>query len=177
MRVFITGLDSGYMTNYSYTFIDNTNLKVVALKGKDYDKYLKYDADLKTFRASKERHNLFLVESNHTKDILNRSMNLTWIEGLNTVQPYGFMNFPTPSNGSYLYGNFFSHFEAEHKIIDKSGNYRWLKKTNQHQNHLFDVRLYGLVARDIMLDLIFREYKIKNGTWKDYVNIIQKSIK
>jgi len=177
MRVFITGLDSGYMTNYSYTFIGNTNLRVVALKGKDYDKFLKYDADLKTFKASKERRDLYLVESNHTKDILNNHMNLTWVKELNTVQPYGFMNFPTPSDGKYLFGNFFSHFEAEHKIVDKSGNYRWLKKTNQHQNHLYDCRLYGIVARDIMLELIFREYKIKNGTWRDYVAIIEKSIK
>ena len=177
MRPMIVGLDSGYMTNYAYMYIDSTNLNVVALKGKDYDKYSKRDADMKTFKASKERRNLYLVESNHTKDILNNHMNLTWLEGMNTVQPFGFMNYPTPSGGKYLFGNYFSHFEAEHKIIDKLGNYRWLKKSNNHQNHLFDCRLYANVVKDIMLEMIFKESKIKNGTWSDYVNKIQSAIK
>lgn len=174
MKVFITGVDAGYMTNYAYMFVDMTNETVVALKGKDYDKFLSEEKDSKTFRISKERRNLYLVESNYTKDILNSHMNLTWLKEFNSIQPFGFMNFPTPSNGKYLFVNYFSHFEAEHKVIDGKGNFRWIKKSNVHQNHLFDCRLYANVVRDILLDQIFRKAKIKNGTWKDYSNLIMK---
>jgi len=174
IQIFFTGVDTGYQTSHAYRFVDESNLNVVSLKGKDDEKFISPFTDVKTFKRSREKGNLYLVESNHTKDVLSYHMGLNWNPDSNNPQPYGFMNFPTPSNGKYLLTNYFSHFEAEHKVIDKKGNYRWLKKSNNHQNHLFDCRLYGIVARDIFLDIVFREMKIKNGVWSDYVKIATK---
>lgn len=174
MRILITGLDSGYQTIHAYQYADGTNFNVVCLKGKDVDKYTNINADLNTFRQSREKGNLFLVETNNTKDQLSEEMSLKWDARYHDVQPAGFMNFPTPSDGKYLFVNFFSHFEAEHKIIDKDTTFRWLKKSSAHQNHLYDCRLYAKVVKDILLMKIFRELKIKNGVWQDYVDMLFK---
>lgn len=172
MRIFMGGVDSGYMTNYAYDYVENSNHSLVALKGKDIDKYQNLHADLKTYRKSREHGKLFLVETNHTKDVLASHMSLKWNPDFQSSQPMNFMNFPTPSNGKYLFQNYFSHFEAEHKVIDKSGNFIWQRITAAHQNHIFDCRLYASVVRDIFLDLVFAESKIKNGTWSDFVGLI-----
>ena len=170
--IFISGIDVGYMGKYVYNFMSKTNCTVVALKGKDMDKFQKDDADLKTFKASRERRDLYLVETNHTKDLLSVDMDLTWSEDIHDSQPLGFMNFPSPSDGKYTYKNYFSHFEAEHKIIDDRKMFIWKKKTDGVQNHMYDCHLYALVVRDILLDNIFKEMKHKNGTWADYVNMV-----
>ena len=172
MKVFISGIDAGYQTVHVYQYLETTNHHVVGLKGKDVDKYTIIHADLKTFRKSKERGYLFLVETNTTKDRLNELMMLNWNPAYHEVQPAGFMNFPMPADGKYLFTNYFSHFEAEHKVLDKDTKYRWLKKNSAVQNHLYDCRLYGLVVKDILLDKIFRELKVQNGTWQDYVDLI-----
>jgi len=178
MKIFITGIDAGYLTNHVYQFIDNCNHNVVALKGDDdadVESFLigtKLNADMRTFRPARERPNLYLVASNHTKDVLANYMALKWNPEHHSMQPFGFMNFPIPSNGKYLLNNYFSHFEAEHKVFDNRGKYRWVKKSKNHQNHLFDCRLYALVVRDIFLDKLFKQYKVQNGTWADYVDAV-----
>lgn len=175
MQIFVSGLDCGYLPNHAYEFLDTTNNYIVGLKGKGENKYQNIEVDLKTFRRSRERpNNLFLVETNHTKDLLASYMSLQWNPDWQENQPANFMNFPTPSGGYYLLKNYFSHFEAEEKRIDKNGNFIWEKKSSAHQNHLFDCRLYAYVVRDILLERIFSELKIKNGTWKHYVDIIMK---
>jgi len=175
MSIFMTAVDSGYLADYVYTFVDNTNLNVISIKGKDEDKYIRPDVDTKNYKLSTKKRNLYLVESNLTKDNLSNNMGLNWNEDYSDVQPSGFMNFPQPSNGKYLFGNYFSHFEAEHKIIDKkTGSFTWMKKTAMHQNHIFDCRLYAMVVRDILMDNVLKDHKIKNGTWQDYVSIIKK---
>lgn len=174
MRIFITGVDTGYQTNYAYQFVDGSNLNVVSLKGKDDDRFIRDGADVKTYKRAQEKNNLYLVESNHTKDILSENMNLKWDPNLNDVQPFGFMNFPTPDDGKYLFKNYFSHFEAEHKVIDKKGYFRWVKKSKNHQNHIFDCRLYAMVVRDIFKDKLLKEMGKINPTWQDYVNVITK---
>jgi phage terminase large subunit GpA-like protein len=171
MKVMCTGLDSGYMTDYAYSFHGRTNRMVFLLKGKDEDRFTRANADLPTFRNSREKPGkLFLVESNNTKDILATHMGLKWIEGEDDSQPFGFMNFPTPEKGLYLLNNYFAHFESEEKIFDGNG-FRWVKRPGT-ENHMFDCRLYANVAKDIMLHLIFREADVKNGTWSDYVRMI-----
>jgi phage terminase large subunit GpA-like protein len=172
MRVIMSGIDAGYMTQYAYTYLDNTNNMVVGLKGKDVDKYTLFHKDVKTYKQARERPNLYLVEANTIKDRTASDMRLKWNPQWHEVQPTGFMNFPTPSGGKYLFSNYFSHFEAEHKVIDKDTTFRWLKKSNNHQNHLWDCHLYNLVVRDIFLDKLFKELKIQNGSWKDFADII-----
>lgn len=173
MRIFLAGLDSGVYTNYAYQFANTTNQRIVLLKGDDDAKPISAYSDQKTFRPSKERNDLYLTANNYTKDLLSENMQLKWNPEFNSVQPYGFMNFPFTTDEKYKYDNYFSHFEAEHKIIDDKGMFRWEKKSNRHQNHLFDCRLYAMVVKDIFLTRIFKEYKIINGTWADYVNLLK----
>lgn len=172
MKIFITGLDVGYQTAHAYQFMENTNGNVVGMKGKDDGKFVRADLDSASFKMSRERNDLVLVESNLVKDRLAEKIGLTWNPRVSEVQPKGFMNFPTPSNGKYLYTNFFSHFEAEKKVLDRDGKYRWLKKNDVVQNHLWDCRLYGSVVRDVLVFRLCRRAKITNGSWSDYCDLI-----
>ena len=121
MRIFYTTVDTGYMTEYAYTFIDS-HKNVVGVKGRDdEDTTIRIGADMRTFRKAQSRKDLYLVEVNYTKDIIASHMGLLWTEDVNECQPFGFMNFPIPSNGKYLHTNFFKHYESEEKRID-NGN-------------------------------------------------------
>ena len=175
LPIFMSGIDVGYMGKYVYEFMSKSAAKnIVALKGKDIDKFQNKDADLKTFKPSRERHDLYLVETNHTKDLLAEDMELSWSEDIHESQPAGFMNFPLPDDNKYNYVTYFGHFEAEHKIVDDRGWFIWKKKTDKHQNHMYDCHLYARVVRDILLEKLFKEWKFQKGTWSDYVRMITK---
>jgi phage terminase large subunit GpA-like protein len=176
MKIFITGVDCGHYTQHAYDFIDRSNFSVVGLKGKDIDKYIKYGVDMPVFKPAKERPNLYLVEVNKVKDIVAGFINLKWDPGNDDAQPNGFMNYPTPSGGKYLFSNFFSHYEAEHKVTEtKEGEgiaARWVKKDSQKQNHFWDVAIYNYALREILVSMVCKELKIKNPVWEDYVKIV-----
>ncbi len=177
MKISTTGIDTGHYTLQAYQFIDTTNSQlVVGLKGKDADKYIPFGKDVPTFRPAKERGSLYLVEVGQLKDELATYINLKWDEGNDERQPANFMNYPTPSDGKYLFKNFFSHYEAEHRVIEnKDGNgiaAMWVKKSSISQNHFFDVRIYNMVVKDILLKRVFTELKVKNYTWQDYCTLM-----
>jgi phage terminase large subunit GpA-like protein len=173
MSIFFACVDSGYMHDYAYKFVADQSANVVALKGEEYDKPSLLKADRKVFKQSMNVPKLYLVESNYTKDMLNDYMGSVWNPQIHKTQPMGFMNYPQPSRGLYGYKNYFSHFEAEHKVVDdKTHKFVWKKRNQNVQNHLFDCRLYALVARDIFIDRLFKAMKVKNGTWNDYVKIL-----
>jgi DNA modification methylase len=73
-----------------------------------------------------------------------------------------------------MYENYFSHFEAEEKGFNNLGKYIWAKKTSDAQNHLYDCRLYALVIKDVFLDELKREMKLKTFYWSDYVAMQKK---
>lgn len=172
MSVFFTGVDAGYMTQYVYKFVDDMPSNVVKMMGDEFDRPLMLNADRATFKKSTKIPKLYVIESNHSKDILASHIALTWNPQVNSSQPPHFMNFPTPSDGKYLMGNYFSHFEAEQRIVDdKTGKFVWRKKQGK-QNHMWDCRLYALVARDALVVELMKEFKIKNPSWKDYVKKI-----
>lgn len=178
MRISITGVDTGHYTNYAYSFIDRVNGLVVGLKGKDGDKYRRFGMDNPTFKPARERGNLYLVEVNQIKDDIAEAMKLKWSGKNDQEQPPGFMNFPTPSDGLYMMANFFSHFESEHRIVEKNKDgtgisSRWVKRNTIVQNHLWDCRVYGIVLRDILVATICKEIGIKRPTWKDYVDALK----
>lgn len=172
MKVAVTGLDSGYQTQQAYQYADYNNEQVFNLKGKDEDKFVQVDKNVKSYVRGKEKPNLYLVEGNFVKDELSRYLSLKFDERYHDRQPSCFCNFPNPSGGKYQFKNYFSHFEAEHKVLDTDNRFRWKKKSDVHQNHLFDCRLYAMVAKDIFIDLVCKELKITNGGWQDYVNAI-----
>jgi phage terminase large subunit GpA-like protein len=176
MMILASGVDCGHFTNHAYSFVDGANGFVWGLKGDKDSKFRRFGIDTPTFRHAKERSNLYLVEVNQVKDAVADSIKLRWDDGNDEAQPPGFMNFPTPSGGLYLFHNYFSHYEAEHRVIEtKEGEgiaSRWQKKTSASQNHFFDVRVYNHAVKDIIVSLVFKEAKIKEYTWGDYVNII-----
>jgi phage terminase large subunit GpA-like protein len=184
MKIFVVGVDCGHYTNHAYHFIDKPNVPgmlVLGIKGDKEGKYTKFGVDMPHFRPARERTGLYLVEVNQVKDDMSACIKLSWDQHNDRSQPPGFMNYPTPTGGLYLFNNYFSHYEAEHRIIEsKEGEgiaARWVKKTSAHQNHFFDVRVYNMAVRDILVSLVCKELKMKTYGWTDYVDIVLGKIK
>ncbi len=168
MKIFISGVDTGYCELQAFTYIDNCNHYVVGLKGDKEDKYVKYGVEVPNFKVGQSRSKLFMLRVGQIKDDLQAYINLKWDSGNDDIQPAGFMNFPIPEDGKYLLTNYFSHYEAEQRILDKDNNFIWQKKSATAQNHLFDCRVYNLALRDILLFEIAKEYKIKDFDWGQF---------
>lgn len=172
-KVGMYGIDSGYFTDYAYTFADS-HKNVRILKGKDdEEKAIDIFSDRRTFVRSKSKANLYLIENNYTKDIVASHMGLLWNEEVNTVQPFGFMNFPIPSGGKYTYKDFFKHFEGEHKVIEKN-KYRWVKRKSKSENHFWDTRVYAEALKDIFVYEILKAVGVTNPTWDDFIKAVRK---
>jgi hypothetical protein len=45
-----------------------------------------------------------------------------------------------------------------------------VKKSSIAQNHFWDVRIYNLGLKEIVMEIFMRDMKIKNATWADFVN-------
>jgi phage terminase large subunit GpA-like protein len=179
MFVAMAGVDTGHYTDFAYDFIDTNKLrvtKVVGVRGDKESKFRKYDADTPSFKPAMERKLLFLIDVNYVKDGLARSMNLNWNSSYDESQPPGFMNFPIPSGGMYLLDSYFEHFESEHKIrqVDDDGgvSFRWVKKSSNSQNHFWDVRVYNIALRDIIVEMVCTEFKLKKATWVEFCKIL-----
>jgi len=168
MKIFITGIDTGHCELQAFTYIDTCRHYTLGLKGDKESKYVRFGVESPNFTVGKSRGKLYMVKVGQVKDDLQALINLRWTEN-DATQPSGFMNFPQPSDGLYGYNNYFSHYEAEHRVIDKEGNFIWKKKTATAQNHLYDCRIYNLALREIMLHEIAKEYKFKYFDWAEYV--------
>ncbi len=181
MKIALSGVDTGHYTTFAYHFIDSSNQKVVGVRGDKESRFRKYDADTASFKPAKERGQLFLIDVNYVKDVLAENMKLKWDSGNDATQPPGFLNFPIPSGGKYLLNNYFSHYEAEHKVPQEAPNgeisYRWVKRHSAAQNHQWDLKVYQIALRDIIVDMVCREMKIKKGTWADFCRIMDTLIK
>ena len=178
MKISITGVDTGHLDKYAWAFIDNANGFVVGVKGDKANKFRTLDKDSATFKLGKERGNLYLADVNKIKDDLAETMKLKWSAKEGQNQPPGFMNFPIPSDGLYTMPTFFSHFESEHRILDKKkdgsiAGTRWVKRNTVVQNHLWDCRVYAMVLKDIVVSILCKELKIPHPTWRDYVRAIK----
>lgn len=180
MPISITAIDTGFFTNYAYTFIDTTNCNVVGIKGKDTAEYLKVTKDANIFKYAIERPKLFVLEVHLIKDKIAEMINLKYDQYNDRIQPQGFMNYPTPSGGKYLYDSFFAHYEAEEKqfeIKDGAGiAFRWKKKSSAHQNHFFDVRVYNYAVREIFVDY-FSKINKKKLTYAELASLFAVAIK
>lgn len=175
MPIYMTGVDCGFHTIYAKQFVDKMDSSfVVGLAGRP-TKLINPNTNTPMFRRSPSDAKLFYVESNLTKDRLAKAMNLSWETGAAKEQPAGFMNFPYSKDGKYAYTSYFSHFAAEHKTINKNGHFVWEKKKDKAANHMFDCRLYAQVCVDIFLADFFKNHRIKNGTWNDFVKFMLPS--
>ncbi len=178
MKVIISGVDTGYFTKLAYKFIDHSNHMLLALKGGKKEDFTGIRLDQPTFKEGKERSDLYIVDGNIIKDQIYDNIELKWDPKIEPKQPQGFMNFPIPSGGLYLYNNFFSHYEAEHRVYDekdgKESAWMWKKKTNTSQNHLWDCHVYNHAIRDLWIYLLGKQMKIKGFKWVDFVKTVVK---
>jgi phage terminase large subunit GpA-like protein len=174
MKIFITGIDTGYCELQAFTYIDKSNFHIVGLKGDQEDKYVRIGVELPNFKIGQSRKNLYMLRVGQIKDDLADLIRLKWDHGNDPVQPSGYLNFPIPSAGKYLYDNFFSHFQAEERVLDKDNNFIWRKKSDHLQNHLFDCRVYNQALKEILIDQIGKELKKVRFTWKEYVDLIMQ---
>lgn len=174
-------IDTGYESDFVFDFYNYFQKQKVSLpfilpiKGWSGNTKLKIGADVKMYQMSRERPGeLYITRGDVIKNDIASSMSKDWNTDVDERQPIGFMNFPTPEKGRYLWSNYFSHFEAEEMVIDKNLNYTWKKKPSA-QNHLFDCRVYAIAAREIFInEIIFKNLpKPIKGNWNDYVQLLK----
>lgn len=177
MQILFVGVDTAPYKLQSYTYLDRKGPNVIGLKGDSWAKFKRLNTNTAMFKKSLEKPGrLFLLEVNHLKDELAARISLRWDSGNEERQPPKFMNFPIPSEGLYLYNNYFSHYEAEVYKTESNKEGRpisggWVKKNTAVQNHFFDCHIYNMALKDIWVDLLLKAGGYKNPTWEDYVKI------
>jgi phage terminase large subunit GpA-like protein len=176
MKIFITGVDTGHYNYLAYPYVDKSIFNIVALKGDKESKYIKTGLDVASFKVGKERSNLYLIQVNQVKDELAALMKLNYDDRNDAKQPYGFMNYPTPAGELYQFKTFFEHYESEHRVTESVDGeitvWTWKKKSNVHQNHFWDCRVYNMALKDISVMLLCKDAKMKKYTWQDFVALI-----
>ena len=170
----ITVIDTGHFTRLAYEFINKTeDAIVVGIKGAPEADYRRFSKDTPIIKRSREMAGkLYLLEVNQVKDILSSNMKLK--QGVDGYQPIGFMNYPEPEKGKYTMRSYFTHFEGEHRVEQKTGDqvtgFSWKKKNSDVENHFWDVYIYNLAAREIYLDIMRRSSTdFKNLDWESFV--------
>lgn len=175
MRIAICGVDTGFFTQKAYEFIDSgvTGCMIVGLKGDAEEKQRSLNADTPIFKESRERNDLYLVQSNQIKDTLSELMKLKYQKGFS--QPAGFMNYPSPADQKYNF-DYFEQYEGEIRRPVMNGNgieiaYCWEKKNQQSKNHWWDCRVYNLALKEIFIKRISKDLG-KQINWLDFCKII-----
>lgn len=173
-------IDMGHQSDLIEPYLDWTigrypGNPAVGVRGHKEDKYKREGDNMSLFKVGLKRNDVYYLEVGLLKDILSNNMKLKWKEG-DGQQPPDFMNFPFSSNGLYEYSNFFEHYESEHRGLVEDGKggslYRWIKNNSTVQNHMFDVRVYNMAIREIIVKKLGKDLKEKEFTWADYVNYI-----
>jgi phage terminase large subunit GpA-like protein len=173
----ITVIDTGHFTKYAENFVESIkDRRVLGVKGQGEDNFRKMDKNGAMIKHSLANKGLlYHLDVNMIKDIVSSNMSLK--QGTDGSQPDGFMNFPQPSNGKYGLTNYFSHYEAEHRVPEiKNGvevGYIWKKK--REDNHFFDVAVYNYAAREIFIaDTKLYDKKYKDLTWQLYCELLNE---
>lgn len=175
MGVNITGIDTGFAEHHAFNFIDRSNLTVIGLKGDKEHKYIPFGDNSPNWKEGSSRSKLYILKVGKLKDQLAQRISLRWDKYSKDPQPGGYLNFPQPSGEKYSLENYFLHFESEERKLDKANNFIWQKKTHTAQNHFWDVHNYQMALKDIMMENVFKELKIKNGTWPEFCDWVLKN--
>lgn len=164
----ITVVDTGHFTKYAENFVESIkDRRILGVKGQGEDNFRKMDKNGSMIKHSLANKGLlYHIDVNMVKDIVSRNMALK--SGTDGSQPDGFMNFPQPADGKYSLANYFSHYEAEHRVPEIKGGvevgYVWKKK--REDNHFFDVAVYNFAAREIFIaDTKLYDKKYKDLSW------------
>lgn len=173
----ITVIDTGHFTKYAENFVESIKDRLVlGIKGQGEESFRKMDKNGAMIAHSRANKGLlYHIDVNMVKDIVSDNMALK--TGTDGSQPDGFMNFPQPSNGKYGLTNYFSHYEAEHRVPEiKNGvevGFIWKKK--REDNHFFDVAIYNYAAREIFIaDTKLYDKKYKDLTWILFCELINQ---
>lgn len=178
MEIFLTAVDTGYFTHHTYTFIDMYPSQLIGVKGSVVAK-IKTGIDKKKIKQSSERNNLYIIETDLVKDDLAEMIELKW--NRETTQPDGFMNFPMPNHKFKKYTlKYFKEYEGEEKKIETDDDgqpigFKWVRKHTSTPNHFFDCAVYNLATRNIVKDMIMKELKIRNATWSEFAEVMNKN--
>lgn len=171
----MTVIDTGHFTKLAYNFITSIkDRKVFGVKGHVDENYRKIDKNTPLITHSRENKGLlYILDVNLLKDRISHNMSLT--QGTDGTQPNGFMNFPQPSEGKYNLNNYFSHYEAEHRVPilknDVEVGFSWKKKRDD--NHFFDIAVYTFASREIFIaDIKLYEKKNNDLTWDSFCDMI-----
>lgn len=176
----VVGIDTGNHTQYAYDYVEQlrqTGVFTVGVKGQNVNNYRKMDANTRCYTKSRERADLYVVQVNQIKDELAGKINLRWVESDGTVQPNGFMNFPAPQAHKYTMKDYFSHYDAEHKVLKndpegKEVGYMWQKKHANVINTFWDCRVYNEAVKEIVMDTVCKELGVKDPNWRTYCKAI-----
>ncbi|MCK5613908.1 phage terminase large subunit family protein [Candidatus Pacearchaeota archaeon] len=181
MKMFITGVDTGYYAHYAYAFIDQfEGHSVVGIKGGSEEKKMKAGQDLPKFKPARERPKLFIIQTDLIKDDMAERISLPWSKKTEISQPPGFMNFPNPDNHQNKYTDYyFKQFENEQRVVDENDEgdavgWKWKRKYSSAPNHYMDCFVYNMALRDIFSTLFMKELGIKYSTWADFVTEMKK---
>ncbi|MDA3816922.1 MAG: phage terminase large subunit family protein [Prolixibacteraceae bacterium] len=176
-------LDSGYMTQIVYAFVEKYPELCLAVKGKDKDKYTKPTQDMKLFKVSREHPLMYLLEVDKIKDMLSNMLNLDWNFNADSPQPYGYVNYPTPNYQESKYTiDYFKQLAVEDKefqVDEQTGEtsgWKWIN-SKKKANHFWDCEVYNIAAREVFMYNFIREYnKIEKlnieVTWYNFSRII-----
>lgn len=173
MQILRAGMDSRHYTSEAFEFIDKQNGVVVGLMGNREDSPEIEETDKAWYAEGKSRGGYYVLNVLRIKDRLAAHMQQSWQEGVDEVQPAGFMNFPQPAGGLYGFSNYFEHYEAEHRVLvrnQKGTDTRalWVKKKSTDQNHFWDIAVYNLVMRDIAVMLEAKAGGMRGEELKNY---------
>lgn len=169
MKIYITGLDTGYLTEHIFNYIDRSQYSIIGLMGDKEKEYVAYQPNLPIFSKSTSRNNLFMVNVNMVKDNIAGIMRLPWDKSVDSSQPHQYMNFPY--DGVH-YEKFYSHYESESKRENDKGKFLWQKKGPTSQNHQFDCCVYQFAIKEIFLWMGFNKInKSGSWTWQDYAKM------
>lgn len=195
--VTILVMDIGHNQDYAIEFIVKMrrhNIFCIGVKGEDQDKFTAQSkTDYGYVYRNSSSGDFYLLNVNVIKDRLAK-----YIESNSYVDDEGqlrqdehFINFPErePDSPKYTYRNFFSHYEAEHKIVKKTeggiDKFLWEKKKPNIQNHFWDVEVYSIFAKILMTDVIcsndnpfkrlyYKSQKIE-PTWANACQLIKEA--
>lgn len=168
MKIFISGLDCGYLDTHIFNYIDHSQYSIAGLMGDKENDLVRMTPNMPTFKLAQSRHNLYMLNVNMIKDDVANIMKLPWNKDKDSSQPHQFMNYP-----QYEFETFFKHFESESRRENDKGYFGWAKKAPTLQNHQWDVCIYQFAIRDILLHLIFKKgMKKESWTWADFAAAI-----
>lgn len=193
----ILAVDVGFCQDQAIEFVQKMRKHGIFCIGVKGEKQENFQDQVKTEYGSVYKQSssddFYLLNVNIIKDRLAKYINCSsHVDDEGQLrQESNFMNFPEYDTKvpKYTYRNFFAHYESEQKLEKKSEGgitkFIWEKKRTTIQNHFWDVDVYRIFCRILMIDVICSNnnpYKVRNyktqkidPTWENACLLIKES--